>query len=204
MNEQQAATQVVRAQKHQTDMVVEILGDAFADDPVTNWISPDVRWTQSYFRILFEHFFLPRGEVYLTQDGSGAALWLPPRRTMRQFPVLRSVEILGGILSTSGISASLRSMAAAVYFDVYHIREPHYYLHVIGVRKQRMAEGSGSRLIRKVLDRCDRDRVPAYLENTSARNMDFYRRLGFEVIKKIKLPSRGPELWLMLRRPLPR
>lgn len=192
---------IVRAQKKQADVVAQILGEAFADDPVTKWISPNGRWMYSYLCVLCKYFFLPYGEVYLTQDASGAALWLPPQRTMRQFPVVRSIEILGGIFSTSGASAALRSMMIAVYFDFHRIKEPHYYLHAIGVRKKRTENGIGTRLIQEVLTRCDHENVPAYLENTSIRNMDFYQRLGFKVIRKIKFPGQGPELWLMLRRP---
>jgi ribosomal protein S18 acetylase RimI-like enzyme len=192
---------IVRAQRKQVDVVAQILGEAFSDDPVTKWISPNVRWMHSYFCVLYKHFFLPYGEVYLTQDASGAALWLPPQRTMRQFPVLRSIEILGGIFSTSGASAALRSMMTAVYFDFHHLKEPHYYLHAIGVRKKRTENGLGTRLIQEVLTRCDHESVPAYLENTNIRNMAFYQRLGFKVISNIKFPGQGPELWLMLRRP---
>ena len=102
----------------------------------------------------------------------------------------------------SGVRSVLRSMITAVYFDIYHIREPHYYLHAIGVRKNRAGKGVGTSLLREVLDRCDREGVPAYLENSNFRNLDFYQKCGFRVIRKIRLLSRGPELWLMVRRPL--
>jgi GNAT superfamily N-acetyltransferase len=203
MNERTTTPEIMRPQPHQTDLVTQILAEAFADDPVSTWISPDTAsWLPYYFNILNTHFLLRRGQVYLTNDGSGAALWLPPGRTMRAFPPLRSLELLWKSFFTSGIRSVLRSMIAAIYFDIYHISEPHYYLHVIGVRKNRAGQGIGTSLLQEVLDRCDREGIPAYLENSNFRNMDFYQRCGFRVIRKIRLLSTGPELWLMVRRPL--
>ena len=193
----------MRAQMRQADLVEQILGEAFADDPVSTWISPDTGlWLPPYFHILNTHFFMPRGQVYVTHDGSGAALWLPPGRTMRNFPPLPSLKLLWRIFSACSAAALLRSMITAVYFDIYHIREPHYYLHVIGVRKNSAGQGVGTSLLREALARCDREGVPAYLENSNIRNLNLYQRCGFRVIRKIRLPGRGPELWLMLRRPL--
>lgn len=193
----------MRAQPYQTDLVTQILAEAFADDPVSTWISPETSsWLPSYFHVLNTHFFLPRGQVYLTNDGSGAALWLPPGRTMRAFPPLRSLELLWKSYFASGVRSVLRSMITAIYFDIYHISEPHYYLHVIGVRKNCAGKGVGTSLLQEVLDRCDREGVPAYLENSNFRNLDFYQKCGFRVIRKIRLLAHGPQLWLMVRRPL--
>jgi predicted GNAT family N-acyltransferase len=57
-------------------------------------------------------------------------------------------------------------------------------------------------LLREVLQRCDRDRTPAYLEATSPENVRLYRRHGFEVTGEICLPD-GPSLWPMWRAPNP-
>jgi RimJ/RimL family protein N-acetyltransferase len=50
------------------------------------------------------------------------------------------------------------------------------------------------------LDRCDRDKVPAYLESSNPRNMSLYRRHGFEPIGSIRAGS-SPEIVPMVRRP---
>jgi hypothetical protein len=51
-----------------------------------------------------------------------------------------------------------------------------------------------------VLDLCDREHFPAYLESSKERNVDFYARHGFRVRERITLPD-GPSLWLMWREP---
>ncbi len=82
-----------------------------------------------------------------------------------------------------------------------HPAARHYYLFAIGVRPEAQGRGIGSALLRHVLPECDRARVPAYLENTNARNIPLYLRHGFEVTQELTLPFGGPKLWLMLRQP---
>jgi GNAT superfamily N-acetyltransferase len=81
-----------------------------------------------------------------------------------------------------------------------HPLEPHYYLFLLGTRPEWQGRGLGSSLMAPVLDTCDRDRVPAYLEATSERNKQLYLRHGFEVTDEIPLPK-GPTMWPMWRSP---
>ncbi len=60
--------------------------------------------------------------------------------------------------------------------------------------------GFGSSLMAPVLERCDRDGVPAYLEATSERNKQLYLRHSFEVTDEVPLPD-GPTMWPMWRSP---
>ena len=53
-----------------------------------------------------------------------------------------------------------------------------------------------------LLERCDREGIPAYLESSKEKNVPFYRRHGFEVTREIQLPN-GPMLWAMWRQPRP-
>ena len=50
--------------------------------------------------------------------------------------------------------------------DRLHIKEPHWYVFVLGVRPERQGEGLGRALLDPALARADRDRLPAYLETT--------------------------------------
>jgi hypothetical protein len=55
-----------------------------------------------------------------------------------------------------------------------------------------------------VLDICDREGLPAYLESSKERNVAFYRHHGFEVTGELSLPEGSVRLWLMWREPLGR
>ena len=81
-----------------------------------------------------------------------------------------------------------------------HPQEPHWYLPLIGVDPAYQGKGYGDALMSYALDRCDRERVPAYLESTNPRNVSLYRRHGFEPVGTIQAGS-SPTLVPMMRRP---
>ena len=74
---------------------------------------------------------------------------------------------------------------------------------VVGVEPDRQRAGIGSALLAPIVERCDRDFVPAYLESSREDNLAFYHRLGFEVTGRIDLPGGGPPIWPMWRAPRP-
>jgi GNAT superfamily N-acetyltransferase len=84
--------------------------------------------------------------------------------------------------------------------EAKHPVEPHHYLFLLGTRPDRQGRGLGSSVMAPVLQTCDRDRVPAYLEASSERNKHLYLRHGVEVTDEIQLPG-GPSLWPMWRSP---
>ena len=61
--------------------------------------------------------------------------------------------------------------------------------------------GVGATVIRPVLDRCDADGLPAYLESSSVTNVSFYERLGFRIIWEDRPGDDGPLFRGMWRDP---
>ena len=83
-----------------------------------------------------------------------------------------------------------------------HPEEPHWYLAVLGTAPEHQGKGVGSALISPILQKCDAEGVPAYLESSKESNIPFYQRHGFEVTGEIKVKN-GPTLWPMWRDPQP-
>jgi ribosomal protein S18 acetylase RimI-like enzyme len=82
-----------------------------------------------------------------------------------------------------------------------HPSEPHYYLLALGVEPDLQGRGLGTKLMAPVLERCDREQVPAYLESSKERNVPLYERNGFKVTEEFVVPNGGPKIWLMWRDP---
>ena len=61
--------------------------------------------------------------------------------------------------------------------------------------------GLGAALLNAVLERCDRERVPAFLEASRPRNRDLYERHGFAVTEEFRLGRGAPPQWRMWREP---
>ena len=77
---------------------------------------------------------------------------------------------------------------------------PHCYLQIIGVDPAHQGRGFSSRLLRPVLERIDRERMPCYLETNAGKNVAIYRRFGFEVVSEDKMPGMEMTTFAMLRK----
>ena len=83
-----------------------------------------------------------------------------------------------------------------------HPVEPHWYLGVLGTGPAHQGRGVGAALLQPVLEKCDREGIPAYLESSKATNIGYYERFGFAVTGEITLRD-GPTVWPMWRDPRP-
>ena len=189
------APSVRRAGPDDLPMTLDILADAFAEDPVMRWVTSK----QSYPRYAFEltvPFCLGHRNTYITTDGSGAASWLPAGVPLAS-PVSPAVIWKG--LTEYGPGSLLRGLATLIQSQRRHPKGDYFYLFAIGALRSARGRGIGSALIREGLARCDAEHMPAYLENTNETNIPFYRKHGFKVVDELKLAMQGPKLWLMWR-----
>jgi GNAT superfamily N-acetyltransferase len=177
-----------------------MLARAFDDDPVMSWFFQGERRRAArnarFFSMRLRQL-LPHGETYTVDGELGAALWAEPERwrlgrleelrlTAALFPAVWSR--LGPVLD--GLER----------IDRAHPQTPHYYLAVLGTEPSAQGRGIGSALLEPTLATCDDDEIPAYLESSKERNIDFYARHGFRVTDEIRLPH-GPPVWPMWRDP---
>ncbi len=181
--------------------LAQMLARSFADDPVLTYVLP-AKDRQARMRRLFEldlrYLIMPLGESYTTEgEPRGAALWAPPGRWKPStWALLRSAPAFMRIMGNR--------LRAAIAFNAlvekHHPKEPHYYLGTLGTDPAFQRKGVGTALLQPVLDRCDAEAIPAYLETSKDVNVPYYRRHGFEVTNQVTLPD-GPPVWFMWREP---
>ncbi|WP_077796551.1 GNAT family N-acetyltransferase [Streptomyces sp. JHA26] len=191
------------------ELVVRLLDEAFQDDPVSGWVFPGEEYRRrTHHRLMaaFTDAVLADGWIDVTEDGAACALWL-------------SVSVSGDGDGHEGPAgdedadgpAQVREAVdpdnerveqiARLTEGVHPSGRAHAYLWMIGVAPGRQGEGLGTALIESVLERCDREGLPAYLEASSARSRGLYERLGFEFTgRALDLPD-GPRMWPMWREP---
>jgi GNAT superfamily N-acetyltransferase len=178
------------------DAVVRTLAAAFAHDAPMRFLVPDDDRREALLRIHFAAA-LPTHEAWIS-DAPAAALWVPPGRY--PLPRARALRALPAELRVFGRHLR-RSLGAQRAVERGHPREPHWYLDYIGAAPGAQGEGAGSALLEPVLARADAEGLPAYLNASSERSRELYRRHGFEVTAELRLPFGGPPLWRMLRTP---
>ena len=178
------------------------LANGFFDDPVFVWTFPDEERRRRNLAGLLEAFARPyvrHGESYLTDDATGATLWLPPGREL--VTAEEEPEFIGELEATAAEDAG-RLFELMEIFDQHHPEGTYRVLQLLAVEPQLQSRGIGSALMTPGLARSDREQVPTYLEATSRRSIPFYERHGFEVIGEIEVPD-GPTLFAMWREPSP-
>lgn len=170
---------------------------AFASDPMARW---SLREPPAYLAVMpeliraFGAAAYDSDSAYVSEDGGGAAMWLPPG-------VEPDLETLDRLIRENADPPILSDVEGI--FDAmarYHPQEPHWYLPLIGTDPMRQGQGIGSALMKHALARCDRDGVAAYLESSNPLNIPLYRRHGFDILGTIQIGS-SPVLTPMLRQP---
>ncbi len=141
-------------------------------------------------------------DTYVDDELRGAALWTPPaydqgsvRDGLRMLPSTARMTGWRGLLRFLSAHEALHRLLAA------RVPEPSYYLSVLGVEPEHQGRGIGSALMRPVLERCDRDRLPATLQTFTERNLPLYRRNAFEVVAETTIRGTSVRAWLMRRDP---
>ena len=182
--------------------ISEVLARAFYDDPAVEYVFPNSRTRHKTLRRFFafqlRHTFIPRGECYTTEGLHGGCLWMPPNPVGPGMRELLQLVPLVAILKTR-LPATLRMLTL---MEAHHPRTPHYYLGSIGTDPPWQGKGIGSAIMQPVLERCDEEGMPAYLESSKERNIPFYMRHGFEVSAELRSEDGGLVLWSMWREPV--
>jgi ribosomal protein S18 acetylase RimI-like enzyme len=167
----------------------------FAADPMARWASPDAavyldRRTEFFDAMggaAFAH-----GTAFVADDGAAVATWLPPG-------VEADGDRMSAIMAEQTPEIRRAEMDALfAKMELFHLREPHWYLPLIAADPARQGRGLGTALMHAAIARVDADGRPAYLESSNPRNIPLYERFGFESIGEIRTET-SPVLTPMVR-----
>ncbi len=194
---------VRKAQPAKSAALADALARAFHDDPLFTWLLPDpsrrVAISRRGFDLFLKRVWLQHEETYTVGDSAaGACVWEPPGTW--KLSVREQLSLLPAMLPVFGRHLP-RVLGTLNAVEKGHPTEPHYYLAFIGVSPEHQGKGMGSIMMHPVLQRCDAEGIPAYLEASAPRNRDLYLRHGFEVTEEIRPGRGGPPLWRMWREP---
>ncbi len=158
-----------------------VLARSFATCPAWQWYLPPERndrlaRMERFFAFVLSGIYLrPGRDCVTTDDVTGAALWDPPDRW--KLGTRDNLRMLAVVIRTFRGTAP-RAIRGFGALDAGHPSSPG-------------------------LERCDRERVAAYLETGRPRSRDFFAQHGFEVSDELELPGGGPPVWRMWREPNP-
>lgn len=176
-------------------VVIKILTESFKTDPHINWLlekSKNLNKIKILMDYVFEESF-EKGEIYLSDDKTAAALWNFEKGEKISFSyIIRNLSFLLRI----GISATVRILKMDKLVHSHYPHEGKYsQLYLIGVLPESRGKGLASELMNPMIARFNNKSIPVYLETGNPRNVEIYKRKGFEIFNKIH--TGGFTLFLM-------
>jgi GNAT superfamily N-acetyltransferase len=182
--------------------VAEAIARGFYDNEAWAWVLQSDRrrlgQLTRYYEAMIRHIFIPRGEAWATPDAQGGILWLPPLQ--HRLSVRDELRELIALLP-AGLGALRRGSRTGETMKRHHPSEPHVYLNTLSIDPGHQRMGYGGALMAPMLERCDEQGLPCYLETQRESNVPYYRQFGFELREHIHVDGGGPPMWLMWRIP---
>jgi GNAT superfamily N-acetyltransferase len=185
---------VHRATVGDADTIAHVLTKSFLDGPVADWLIPDQTTRREVYRRCFglvAQHALRNGNVLVTDDGAGVALWYPMLKPAPEDP---EFEAQLAVAAGEHIGRYALKLSATAE---HHPTAPHYHLAYLGVRPDRQGAGLGSALLQAYHASLARAGTPGYLEATNERNRRLYLRQGYTSAEPVHLPDGGPPMWPM-------
>lgn len=177
--------------------ILDALASSFAEDPMMNWLVPHDSNFLTRVKRFFDFFWEANDIRLITDDFKGVLLATSPNKL--QPSTLEMAKMLPLILRVTGIRNFRKSLCLAIASEKSKPKKGYYYLGAIAVAPHDRGRGHALALVRRMLEQCDAEKVPAYLEAASDQHVAVYQRFGFTPLEKIKVASNGPALTPMIR-----
>ncbi|WP_336029352.1 N-acetyltransferase [Geodermatophilus sp. FMUSA9-8] len=175
---------------------------SLAESRWVRWALPLDGRTQRLTRLaeLDAHRGVTTGTTWVSEDVDAVASWQAPDGAADPLPADVAAALGREVprLHADRADAVARTdevLAAALP------REPHWRLRVLVTRPRARRRGLGGAVLAPVLDRCDRDGVPAALVAPAWAVVRFARGLGFEVVEATRSADGQLPLWVAVRPP---
>lgn len=177
-----------------------LLAEAYRNDPLLRWISPDDERREEVAAAwlgLFAERYLESGHVDVLGDVDAVALWRMPGDPRDPDGTLPTYEgllaALVGAEHAAVVGEGLRQLRALVP------TQPHVYLHFVAVAPELQGQGLGREVVAPGLERAAEAGLGVHLELTDERVQPFWSALGFAPNGTVELPHGGPTVTVMWR-----
>jgi ribosomal protein S18 acetylase RimI-like enzyme len=179
---------MIKAAYSDKDLVLDILAGAFDTNQSVNYLVRQDEKRGRRIRYLMDYSFelcFLFGDVFLSPDKKACALVLYPEKKKSTFKsVLLDLKL---IYFSVGLNNIRKALSREALIRKIKPREKMTYLWFIGVAPSDQRAGMGTRLLQDILYRSQLKSKPVYLETSTARNLPWYKKMGFHVYEEHEL-----------------
>lgn len=168
-----------RATISDQDQVVSILFEAFQDNKSIRYIAGK---KENKIRFLMQYSFqscLNHGEVFISENGECCALL--QFFDKKKFSLRDSLWDLKLIFKTVGLANLPKVLSREAFIKKHYPKAKFSYLWFIGVNPRKQSMGTGTELLKHVLEYSKALGRPVYLETSTEKNISWYTKNGFRV-----------------------
>ena len=186
--------------------LAQIAADAYRDYPLHNWFSGGKYDEYVSEKIMEISLKTMSDDAVIYADGeemNGFAVWLP-----LGFDGSKTLPFLtnGGLKLI--FHSGLRIIGRLLIYETYAMKlkkeftgNVDWYLYNLSVKKSAQGKGIAGKLLRPMLEFCDKENIVTYLETNKEINVSLYEHFGFELSKK-ELILKSPVMhYAMVRKP---
>ncbi len=190
-----------RLDRADRDLALDAFCAGFADEPYTRWALDGPGYKRRLGEMMSidvdESFVV--GELWATPGFEAVAGWSPSAgRAERRRLIEADWSEYGRLFGERG--AALRQLDLLAVESVPE--GPLWYLESLATAPRHRRRGHASDVLAPVLERCDRDGLPAALDTANAAALPFYAAHGFTQVGTAEVADAGaPRLWVLLREP---
>jgi GNAT superfamily N-acetyltransferase len=198
---------LIRIDKNLIPVAAASAARAFEDDPYTVNVIPEKK-KRANLKLAFQfymRFALYEGaEGYTTSPAcEGVAIWSNPENKRHSWgsflhagnpflPLRCGLRYVITEMRVNSFCANIKKIYAP---------KSHIYLALLAVDPVRQNKGIASVLINPLLEKCDREGLPCYLETQNVKNVSMYNHFGFEKVYEGIFPGTHSPVFGMLRKP---
>jgi ribosomal protein S18 acetylase RimI-like enzyme len=179
--------------------LAEVSARAFEHDPITEWLMEgDDPFQMERQMFIAEYRITKRFDlIYTDTHRMGVAIWKPPAARPTLNDRFQQVWTMLGTIKLS--RRALSKIRLFITIEKAHPAQPHYYLSLLAVHPDMQGKGLGTALMQPILNICDREGIPAYLETETESNVRFYSKRGFKVLREITTSDGLSKVWTLWR-----
>ena len=192
--------------KERMGELADVATDAYQDYPLHNWFSGgtyDPKMSHIFMKVTLKSMTEDAVIYADSEELNGFAAWLPLGFTgNKTLPFLLNgglelflhsgLGLVGRLMTYENFAMKLKQ----TYTD--HVD---WYLFNLSVSRKAQGKGLATKLMRPMLEFCDRENMVSYLETNKDSNVPLYQHYGFHLAEQQKVPKSDVNHYAMVREP---